>query len=156
MSYKDPIKSKEYKKQYGINFRLNNKIKGLCRCEKERIEPHTYCFECLKKARSHNSRQHAHWRTLCFDHYGNKCECCGEDNSVFLELDHVNNDGKKHRQIAGPHLARWLSMNNFPSEWEIQILCANCHAAKTRLGNCSPQFHSYLNRGVKRGVLLIL
>lgn len=33
-----------------------------------------------------------------FDHYGERCACCGETERLFLTLDHVNNDGAEHRR----------------------------------------------------------
>ena len=33
-----------------------------------------------------------------YSFYGNKCNCCGETEIKFLSLDHINNDGAKHRK----------------------------------------------------------
>jgi hypothetical protein len=69
--------------------------------------------------------------------YGNKCRCCGVEEKAFLSLDHVNNDGKKHRNElggAGIVLYLWAIRNNFPPI--LQLLCMNCNHAKSRLGEC--------------------
>lgn len=70
--------------------------------------------------------------------YGNKCACCGEKNDAFFTLDHVNNDGREHRDELGSnggmHILLWIKDNNYPDT--IQLLCANCHLAKTRMGVC--------------------
>lgn len=67
--------------------------------------------------------------------YGPQCNCCGEMEEAFLQVDHVNDDGNLHRNIVNPSdLYRWLSRNNFPAGF--QILCANCNHAKAVRGQC--------------------
>ncbi len=75
--------------------------------------------------------------------YGGVCACCGEANPAFLVIDHVNNDGARHRETigmgkrkigSGSIMHRWLIANQFPSGF--QILCANCNMAKHSLGVC--------------------
>jgi hypothetical protein len=82
-----------------------------------------------------------------FDHYGNKCACCGESTYEFLTIDHVNNDGAKHRRELGKgrysyggNMASWLIKNNFPKGF--QILCFNCNCAKGLYGKCP---HNHLD-----------
>lgn len=75
--------------------------------------------------------------------YGGKCICCGETIVEFLQLDHVNNDGKEHRrQISnglhsGSRVYKWAKDNSYPPS--LQILCGNCHNAKTHYGGCPHQ-----------------
>jgi hypothetical protein len=53
----------------------------------------------------------------------------------FLQIDHVNNDGKQHRKVIGQGRTYfWLKKNNFPSDF--QVLCANCNFAKGHYGTC--------------------
>lgn len=68
--------------------------------------------------------------------YGSKCACCSETQFEFLQLDHVNNDGAKHRLEVGTgrRLLAWLKKRGYPDI--IQILCANCNAAKAFYGEC--------------------
>lgn len=78
-------------------------------------------------------------RQQVFNAYGNQCACCGETEKLFLTIDHVNNDGAKHRKpsggrMKGDKLHNWLISNNFPSQF--QILCWNCNCGK------------YLNSGI--------
>lgn len=81
-------------------------------------------------------------RQACFDHYGRECVCCGETEEAFLTLDHINNDGSEHRKKmgssrgSGTRMKQWLVSNNFPEEYQIQVLCANCNLAKEILGTC--------------------
>ncbi len=76
-----------------------------------------------KAARQRNKKK-------VFDHYGWKCKCCGETASVFLTIDHINNDGADHRRKIGrgDALYYWLIKNNFPEGF--QTLCRNCNWAK--------------------------
>ena len=68
--------------------------------------------------------------------YGGKCACCGEERSVFLQLDHINNDGAEHRRriSMGTAMFAELARQNYPGGF--QVLCANCHLAKTRKQIC--------------------
>jgi hypothetical protein len=72
---------------------------------------------------------------------GYVCVCCGETERAFLTLDHVNNDGNKHRKdivgrkhFAGAHTYGWLVKQGFPSGF--QVLCMNCNWGKRLNGVC--------------------
>lgn len=76
-------------------------------------------------------------RAAAFVAYGAACSCCGETIAEFLQIDHVANDGKAHRTVIGEgsfRLVQWLALNNYPAGF--QLLCANCHVAKTMRGRC--------------------
>ena|SRR5579872_3526492 len=81
-------------------------------------------------------------RQSVIEGYGGRCVCCGENNIRYLQIDHVNNDGVKHRQEIGKapkQMYLWLKRNGFPVGF--QILCANCHNAKTHYGGCQEGAH---------------
>lgn len=76
---------------------------------------------------------------------GDRCACCGETEKAFLELDHINGDGYKHRKQlnhgknVGSNcylLYRDLEKKGFPPGY--QILCANCNVGKYRNGGICP------------------
>lgn len=73
--------------------------------------------------------------------YGGKCNCCGENEEIFLQIDHIHNDGNKYRKngLHGANLRfyRFLIQNNFPKDI-FQILCANCNWGKHRNGGICP------------------
>jgi hypothetical protein len=78
-----------------------------------------------------------------FDMYGRRCACCGEDNEVFLCLDHVNDDGylERYRGMGkgrGGNSVQYKAAGDVyrPDQW--QILCHNCNYAK-RFGICPHQ-----------------
>jgi hypothetical protein len=85
-----------------------------------------------------------------FAGYGGRCACCGEDDPNVLELDHVCGGGNRHRKITGVgHLAyRWVVRNDFPQDL-FQLLCGNCHNAKTRTGDCSYRRSRVRDRAVE-------
>ena len=79
------------------------------------------------------------YRRLVLEAYGPYCHCCGESEEIFLELDHINNDGAAHRRaLGGNHrnIYRWAINQNFPPIF--QILCANCNTGKQRNGGICP------------------
>ena len=81
-------------------------------------------------------------REEVFEAYGGKCACCGEMWQTYLQLDHINNDGAQHRKelrghnkgIGGTKMYYAVRREGFPAY--VQLLCANCHTAKTRKEKC--------------------
>jgi len=69
---------------------------------------------------------------------GYKCVCCGEREPLFLTIDHVNNDGHKHRKEiqSGDGLYKWLKQHNYPDGF--QVLCMNCNHGKRRNNGICP------------------
>lgn len=77
-------------------------------------------------------------RKKVIDAYGGKCACCGEAETAFLTIDHVNDDGAQHRrELPQLKLYVWLIAQGFPEGF--QILCANCNMAKGIEGMCPHQ-----------------
>lgn len=70
-------------------------------------------------------------------HYGKQCQCCGEETSEFLCIDHINGDGAAHRKVVRGSMYVWLKKNNFPDGF--QVLCHNCNMAKGIYGECPHQ-----------------
>jgi len=73
------------------------------------------------------------------EHYGGACTCCGEREPRFLVLDHVNDDGAEQRRrigMGGWRFYRWLRLNEYPDDFKLQVLCANCNMAKAHFGGC--------------------
>lgn len=88
----------------------------------------------LRKRKERNQRV----RLEVIAHYGGRCTCCGENEPHFLELDHVNGGGRKHRaeKSGGQEMWRWARSHGYP-EW-LQLLCANCNHGKLRNGGVCP------------------
>lgn len=86
------------------------------------------------------------FRLKLIEAYGGHCVCCGETEPKFLELDHIDGGGGDHRREIGAGaeaLYRWCVRNGFPAT--LQILCANCHNAKSFWGTCPHQDFSVLH-----------
>lgn len=103
-----------------------------------------------EKFRRANRNQTQRWQDaaiqrLCKDivkyevmsHYSNgtlSCLHCGIDVYPLLTIDHINNDGAKHRrEISSGHCQggrtyQWLRKNNYPEGF--QVLCQNCNYFK--------------------------
>lgn len=131
------------------DFRNQAIKKGLCRycCKLPRVETKSMCEICLPKHKEKERRRYQEIRAKCIVAYGGKCRCiyCHQTNEKYLQLDHINNDGAAHRrQIAldrGGSMYMWAFRNNFPNN--LQLLCANCHQAKTIANGCTFQDHQH-------------
>lgn len=96
-----------------------------------------YCKDCSSEI---CKEQTISLRKKIFDHYGGICFCCGEDEFLFLQLDHVNNDGAQHRKEIGSKGGNsyylWIKKNNYPEGY--QASCANCNTGKQMNGGICP------------------
>ena len=103
------------------------------------------CEECLLSHKIKESARNERIRSLCIEKYGGKCVCCGNSTEKYLQLDHVDNDGAEHRRelSGGGSLYKWAVKNKFPKR--LQLMCANCHQAKSFFGGCTEEDH----RGMK-------
>jgi hypothetical protein len=72
--------------------------------------------------------------------YGGECACCGEDEPMFLTIDHVNGNGAEERRVyKGGHTSAFLRMiidEGFPDRY--QLLCWNCNCGRHRNGGVCP------------------
>lgn len=119
----------EEKKAYHRAYYKANKEKWRANYQEKREELNAY-------GRSYRNRM----RRKAISSYGNKCACCGETEYLFLELDHINGGGRKHRLKIGDSsysIVRWAGRNNYPKDI-IQILCSNCNMGKARNGGICP------------------
>jgi len=135
-----PVTGKKYCRTCLTKIDKTNKARvdsGRCvRCKNIPQPGYKHCVPCLAKSQKR-------WQSLrdeVFVAYGGyRCKCCGETEPRFLQIDHVNNDGAKHRRQmggGGNHLYLWLKRNKYPEGF--QVLCANCNYAK-RFGPCPHQ-----------------
>lgn len=133
---------KEYHKEH------KNKINALVRADRK-TNPEKYRAydkrKYLKRPVSIRRAMHKRWRDNLrrevMQHYGDRCACCGETTYEFLSLDHINNDGSKHRGSIRYNQGNWkmlLDIRNRGYPPIYQILCMNCNWAK-RYGQCPHQ-----------------
>lgn len=106
---------------------------GLCKCGRAApVNGKSLCQIC----RDHKSNMVRQRREQAIKGYGGVCVSCGESDCNVLQLDHVNNDGSTHRsEVGASSMYKWAIQNGYPDR--LQLLCGNCHLAKTRTGSCA-------------------
>ena len=83
-----------------------------------------------------STKRSSFYKLEVLTHYGGnppRCSSCGEGNLSVLEVDHINNDGKSHKnkgggRITGSSFYRYILNNSFPGG--LQVLCKNCNWLK--------------------------
>lgn len=88
------------------------------------------------KNRESRKRWRRNFKYKVIQFFGGKCECCLETTLAFLQIDHVNKDGKTHRHEIGRSVKLLRDMLKHPTRYKLRVLCANCHFAITNLGSC--------------------
>lgn len=112
--------------------RMNESSRKSIRKKLSTVEGHEYI---KKRDRDYIQRI----KLKVFNHYSrglNKCLCCGISGLKFLSIDHLENNGNKHRKQIGRHIYLWLYSNKFPKGY--QVLCYNCNHAKHLNGGICP------------------
>jgi hypothetical protein len=104
--------------------------------EKQKLLQKKYYEENKEKVKAKQRERNKKVRLDVLEHYGGKCECCGESRYEFLSIDHINNDGKKDREIAGVGTSfyYWVIKEKYPGN--LRILCHNCNMAYYIYGTC--------------------
>src|SRR3990167_5867194 len=88
-----------------------------------------------ERLRYYENKHRHKLRNEVIDHYGGKCECCGETRRPFLTIEHKNRDGAEHRrQVGQGSILKDIKNKGFP-DW-IGILCFNCNCATKDGGLC--------------------
>lgn len=117
-------------------------------CKNERLK-NRYANDLEYKMAS-NSRMYA-WksknlkelRAAVNEMYGGKCACCGEDELLFLAVDHVNNDGAAERKASNRNFSTTTFLRDLirfgEPQSKYQLLCMNCNWGKYRNGICPHQ-----------------
>lgn len=87
-----------------------------------------------------------HLRLKVIEGYGGKCACCGETESRFLTIDHVNDDGVEDRKTMKTthQIVLKIIRENYPSMY--QVLCWNCNEGKRFEGVCPHQIRKEVAR----------
>lgn len=96
-------------------------------------------LESRKKNREARKRWRLKLKYKVIRSLGGKCECCFDTQIEFLQVDHINKDGKQHRKEIGRSAKLYKDMLKNPTRHALRILCANCHFAITNSGTCPHQ-----------------
>jgi len=119
---------------------LERKTKGICvACGQNPARSgKILCQVCRERLSRSQAKHLTKLRDQIFQKYGGyRCTCCGETESRFLTIDHVNGGGNKHRRAIGiGRFYYWLRDNNFPAGF--QVLCYNCNLGKSQNGGVCP------------------
>ncbi len=103
------------------------------------------CSRCLDKRWISRRNRRNNLKLKIFKVYGDACKCCGEKNTKFLTIDHINNNGTIQRKMKKVHNThKWIIENNFPKD--IQILCWNCNLGKNYNGGICPHKESVIGQ----------
>lgn len=95
---------------------------------------------------AHEANKRRHYNRLKAEaiaaYGGPVCACCGEDEPIFMTIDHVHNDqGEYAKRLGRPHVGmflwKWLKDHNYPKN-DFQILCQNCNQGKRINGGVCP------------------
>lgn len=93
-----------------------------------------------EKVRAINAKYQQSLKRTVLEHYGMKCSCpkCPEQTKTvaFLTIDHVNGDGKEHRNTFKKNFYLWLIENEYPNGF--QTLCFNCNIGRFWNGGVCP------------------
>lgn len=101
------------------------------RLRDEMIPSRKVTYRAYSAARQ--AARRAKFKALVYEHYGDHCVECGEDDLFCLSIDHKNNDGYQMRKSGVQNTAQmyeWLVKNEFPPDY--QVLCMNCQHRKAR------------------------
>ncbi len=110
------------------------------------------------RARAQQRERSQQLKDAVYNAYGGYvCNCCGETEPSFLSVDHVNNDGNRHRRATGFGTRRWSGKkiysliidDGFPPDY--QILCMNCNWGKARNGGVCPHKASEGSTTIPKG-----
>jgi len=103
---------------------------GLTKCHRCAEREARYARKSATKRRRAERRQEVRLEVLRA--YGAKCRCCGEAETRFLTIDHVERwqGGPK----TGHPLYLWLIRHDFPEGF--RVLCMSCNAALGKFGYC--------------------
>lgn len=93
------------------------------------IRNHT-CKKCIGRAYRYKLRLDT------LNALGRTCACCGETNPNFLTLDHVKNDGSRHRESFTCQQAMADARRQGYPVHNYQLLCFNCNMAREAYGEC--------------------
>lgn len=109
------------------------KARDLTRSERRAYERRCYAYDPQKQSHSFNKYK-AKLKKQFFDRYGSACACCGEDDEIFLTVEHIGGGGAAHRkQLKRESVDSIISdirRRGWPDGYA--TLCMNCNFARWR------------------------
>jgi hypothetical protein len=122
----------------------------VCECGSTQYHSKGQCKHCydydpvrrpqvLAEKRARNNRIYAMACVIIGGDQG--CACCGETEPLFLQIDHINNDGAEDRRKHGGNRQMYAYICTLTPEEarrHYQIYCGSCNHAKMRNGGVCP------------------
>jgi hypothetical protein len=90
-----------------------------------------FCEECAKLRKKEAARRLVRsYLEKVVAAYGGRCAHCGEEELLFLTIDHIEGGGSEDRKLGrgGVAMYKWLLDNDYPPGY--QVLCWNCNWKK--------------------------
>lgn len=92
------------------------------------------CDVCREGARLRKQRDRDRAKASVIANYGGECVFCGNNEPIFLTIDHIGGGGNSHRKEAGePNICLLLyreARRNGGFSAGYQVLCWSCNSAK--------------------------
>lgn len=144
MPFKNVYEKRKYQKNYQAKWRIKNKSRW-AKIQQKYDQKRNKTLTRKKQQHSAHSRKHHRNKLKVLKMYGGKCEFCGINYYEVLTVDHIKNNGNKHR-----HSKRYKKYGNIfrylvdaPFRPDLyRILCYNCNSAKQHY-NIEPGKKSY-------------
>jgi hypothetical protein len=100
-------------------------------------------IDCQRRKRDAQNRLNRKLRESAFKILGEFCACCGEWRKEFLQIDHIKNDGAKHKRLLGS-----ARPNGRPYGGDLykEIVSGRTHGLQTLCGSCN--WGKHINHGI--------
>lgn len=125
--------------EFNCRNKVRNWWKTWCRdCESAHFKVHyqKHASAMRERGKAYYRTHYLKYRDLIFQVLGNVCACCGEDEPLFLTVDHINGDGKHQKTKTGQRWGGWSVWRTIRAEAEpkkrFRILCFNCNCGRER------------------------
>jgi hypothetical protein len=144
----DDHRQKENQRRHTDQHRAKNRAylkeyyKRLTPEQRKQRQENSKKYANSDRARARRTINRRELRLAFIEHYGGKCQCCGETTIEFLTIEHVNGGGRQERKtMNSEHLMRKLRREGWPDDGKYSVLCFNCNAAIGIYGYCPHQQH---------------
>lgn len=119
---------------------------GNCKaCHWDRVKKYRQTEKGRKSHTDSKRKYRQSRRAEVIEAYGGVCTCCGEDEPMFLTIDHINNDGGGRDRIktggSGVAFYARLKRAGYPKDL-YRLLCFNCNTGRHINGGACPHEES--------------
>lgn len=133
---------REKSKAMGKKRALSRKANSLCTKCGDVLDPSSAlstCDSCAAIKREDRKQRLSAIRDELFELYGYQCNCCGEQNPLFLTIDHILGTGAQERKVRNLSGSKgYLQYLKDGKRADLQLLCYNCNCGKYRNGGICP------------------